>query len=397
MSDYDVVCNIQERLMFQPDNFGFAGELYSRPIELTERQREVISRYVFIYQNVCVNRKSIYYSNSVEDALSILENGQKDYEFIYNESIDLDTKRYLLFSVAEYMIHSLSKFINVCFESREFKTIFYAELKSLIEHYTFHIVNLMFSEALSEIAEINTEYAQRLRKYCNDNHFTELREHVEYDHKLLLVYAYIMYRDVINQETLLLCPILGAVLIPPFLNKLYEYFSEDIQSDHNNVYDYIKYSTYDITEFPTVEEQSAALAEKYHTYEKVFVLDESAGTGTTLIAIQKALKSHFKEVTIGAVEFRWDKKIVWNTDREWFDLDAIDYVTPLSYRHYLLLANQISCNRMNISNLMPYTPFMIFEDRNYAEYISKQNIDINKKKNMDTLFSRARLIREVFY
>ena len=397
ISTFDVINIINTHIKIKPLDFGFAGEIYSKTCSWSEPQFDVINKYIYTYQNTCVNRKAIYYSNSFSDALTIIKQSHNDYCFIQQSQLDLISKRYVLFSIIEYVMHSISKLLNICFEDRDFRDKFYIELKKQLEKYTDVIIKLLFLENLSNIQEPQKNLYDDINKFFSCKNTPLLREHVEYDHKLLLVYTYILYFDIIDEGKLLLCPLLGAVQIPPFIKSIEKYFSKNFCINREIDYDYIKYSTYDITDFIPIDEQLTELINMHNKYSDVILLDESLGTGTTLLVIKKSLDNYFNDIKIGAVEFRWDKKITWNNDREWFDIEHIDYITPISYRHYLLLENRIACFKINVANHLPYIPFMIYEDNNFARYMSKQKITDEKKRNMDTFFHKSTLIKDTFY
>lgn len=393
----DMINLINKNLKIKPLEFGFAGEVYSKPNNYDKCQSEVISKYIFMYQNICVNRTAIYYSNSFSHALDIIEQAHDDYCFIHQSQMDIDFKRYALFSIIEYAMHSICKLLNVCFENKEFRAKFYIDLKDQLENYTDIIVALMFSESFPDIQTARNDLYNGIKNFFSHGSVPLLRDHVEYDHKLLLVYSYILYYDIIDETKLLLCPLLGAAQIPPFLNSMEKHFSKDFNNIRTITYDYIKYSTYDISDFFPLDEQLTELINNHGNYLNVVLLDESLGTGLTLIEAKKILKNYFYDIKIGAVEFRWDKKIVFNTDREWFDIDHIDYITPISYRHYLYLTHQIDCFKKSIVIPLPYIPFMIYDDYNFEHYISKQQISKEKKDVINSFFYKSKLIKDAFY
>jgi hypothetical protein len=247
----------------------------------------------------------------------------------------------------------------------------------------------MFSDALPEIHDQEAGLFNEISNYFKLHDQPVLREHVEYDNKILLIIAYILYFDVITDDTLLLCPLLGAVQIPPFFKAADRYLLGSFAINRNINYDYIKYSTYDITEFIQLDEQAKYIKAKHPEFIKVLLLDESLGTGTTLLDIKRIICDYFSDVKLGAVEFRWDKKIVWNNVREWFDIDSIDYITLIAYRHYQLLTNQIVSFKMEVIGVQPYIPYMIYDDINFKFYMSKQHIDDIKMNVMNRIFQKS--------
>jgi len=396
-SAFDMINQIRKELKIKPLAFGFAGEVYAQPVDQDGWQSEIISKYIFVYQNVCTNRNARYYSQSFSAALAIIGQAQDDYRLIQQAQMDIAFKRYALFSIIEYSIHAICKLLHICFENKAFRAEFYSALKNQLESYTDVLVKLMFSEILPEMQVLQNSLCDKMNAFFSGGDVPLLRDHVEYDHKLLLVYAYILYFDKIDASKLLICPLLGAAQIPPFFNAMEKYFGKRFCTSGVIAYDYVKHSTYDVTAAFSLDEQLAELTKVHSGYANVILLDESLGTGTTLLEIKTALQNYFAYIKIGAVEFRWDKKIVWNTDREWFDMNRIDYISPIAYRHYTVLAGQIACFKMHVSNPAPYVPFMIFDDCNFENYMARQEIDDEKKKIMDDFFCKSRRVKEVFY
>ena len=88
---------------------------------------------------------------------------------------------------------------------------------------------------------------------------------------------------------------------------------------------------------------------------------------------------------------------MWNTDREWFNINEIDYVSPIYYRHYILLDEQILNLKNETASYQPYVPFAVYDDVNYHTYIARQSINDKNKANMDNLFCRTKIIKEILY
>lgn len=393
----DIVNIIKKDLKMKPLDFGFAGELYSARYDWHADQFKIIGKYIFEYQNKCVNRTALFYSTSFSESIALAEQGYDDYCSIYHLHVDDRLKRYVLFSIVEYLINAICKFLNLCFENRNFRLAFYAALKNQLECYMDTLVALMFSATLPEMPPIRDDLYGNIQSFFKDVTAPELREHAESDHKLLLVYAYVLYYDLIGGSQLLLSPLLGAAQIPPFFKSIEKYFSDRFHQNRTITYDYVKYSTYNITDFYSLDEQAAELNQTYGHSSGVLLLDDNIGTGTTVLAIKKVLSNYFSDIKVGAVEYYWSKKIVWNTDAEWFDMNLIDYITPISYRHWLLLSSHIACLKFGAFILIPYVPYMIDEDHHFQSYMSKQNMTVEKKKSMDLLFNKSRLIKEAFY
>ena len=388
---------IYNELKIRPHCFGFAGEVYITSFKSNDEHRDTIKKYTYTYQNTCVNRKASYYSDSFKITCELLKETYNDFNEVKSWDISVEFKRYLLFTVTEYTLHCLSKLLHVCFENMIFRDSFYLKLKNKIEEISKTLVSLMFSDNISNLYLSDMILTDEITAFYKEGEEPLLREHVEYDHKLLLIFAYILYRDIISEDTLLICPLLGAALIPPVFKAIDSYFVGRFGTQKSITYDYIKHSTYDISSTIELNKQVDIIKQEHFYFNKMLLLDESLGTGTTLLELRDALVGSFKEIKLGAVEFRWDKKIVYNNVRNWFDIEKIDYITPISYRHYLILDRQITSFKMEIVYITVYKPYMIYKDINFDSYISEQNINGCKIETLNVMFEKCRRIEEVFY
>ena len=206
----DIINIIRKDLKMNPLDFGFAGELYSTWNGWSADQSKLTGKYIFEYQNTCVNRTALYYSTSFSDTIAMAEQGYYDYSCFYQLQLDDHLKRYVLFSIVEYLINAICKLLNLCFESKSFRLEFYTALKKQLELYMDTLVELMFSEILPELLPIRDDLYGKIRNFFKNVNAPVLREHAEYDHKLLLVYAYVLYCDLIGGNQLLLSPLLGG-------------------------------------------------------------------------------------------------------------------------------------------------------------------------------------------
>lgn len=398
VSDYDAVRVIRDSFKFNPLSFGFAGEMYLNSFFMGDVLSDIADKYIFVYRNTCVNRKNIYYSNSLIETLLLIEQAVCDYPRVYRLTEDGISKRYVLYTITEYIIHSLCKLINLCFFNLRFRKEFYIRLKAELEFYTDILIELMFSENMPDIEPDGKilRCAKEISEFYKNGENPAVREHVEYDHKLLLIFAYIFYKDIIKGDELLLCLLLGAAQMPPFFKSVDKYFGEGLSGKRKIFYEYVKFSVYDEAGYIPFTAQLESIKEA-GKYTKIFLLDESLGTGETLLTIKKELSKDFYSVKTGAAEFRWDKKIMGNTDSYWFDISKIDFISPMDYRHYLILNNQTACFKINIADPRPYTPYMIYDDCNFKAYMDKQKITAEKKADINAMFQKAKIIQSLFY
>jgi len=397
VTELEWIKNIHDNLKIPPSSFGFAGEVYAKFYECEEEYKKIIGKYIFIYQATCINRKAIYYSVSFEDVLSILREADSDYLVISQSKILFEYKRYVLFTMVEYVMHAVCKLLNICFENNGFREKFYILLKKKLNYYTDILVSLMFSDNFPDLKPIELDFIGKIENIYIAENISPLREHVEMDNKMILVLGYVLYADYIERCDLLICPLLGSAQIPPFFNSLEILFSKNDCIPKQIQYDYVKYSTYDITDYLPFEEQLNDIMNHFDKDKKILILDESLGTGRTVLAIKQSLRNHFNSIAVASIEFKWDKKIAWDEKYAWFDIDEIDLITPISYRDWFLLSNQTASFKRNTAYIQPYIPYMVYDDPGFASYMSAQKISIEKQNIIDELFCISKNMKMIFY
>lgn len=399
----DKVKFIYENLKINPNSFGLAGELYikQKSSNVEVQYRSLINKYVSINKdNFYVNRKPVYFSSCFDDAVNIIFEIPEDYRIILKSNISIELKRYLLFTFTEYIMSSICKLLNLCFIYRDFKNYFYNSLKNYLIDLSHLLVSIQFSEDFQQMEMLDGSIYKSIVLVAKELNITKLREHVEMDNKMLLIIGYLEYSDYVKKYDLILSPLLGAAQIPTLFNALNSFMNKYDVSLQPISFEYIKYSTYEEDGcdcFISIEEQKQWLCEKYSNNSKVLLIDESLGTGTTVLRIKKEIEEYFFAVDTAAIEYRWDKKIIWNTDRDWFNINDIDYVSPIYYRHYSILDEQILQLKNETVSYQPYVPYTVYDDMNYHPYIIKQNINYKNKVTMDNLFYRVKIIKEIFY
>lgn len=395
---------IYDNLKIDPNKFGLAGEVYYKQTSVNpevQQYSSLINKYVSInIDGFYVNRKPIYFSSYFNDTEKIISEVPEDYNTLLKSDICIELKRYLLFTFTEYIMSSICKLLNLCFTHKDFKKRFYDPLKNYVIDLSQLLVCIQFNDNFHLMKSFNESTLNNIVLFAKEMNVAKIREHVEMDSKMLLTIGYLLYSDYIKQYDLVLSPLLGASQIPPFFNALNRFINKNDLCQQSIPFEYIKYSTYEEDGsdcFITIAEQRQWLSEKYSSSSKVLLIDESLGTGTTVLKIKEELSKYFTTVDTAAIEYRWDKKIIWNTDREWFNINEIDYISPIYYRHYLLLDEQILNLKNERAPYQPYVPFAVYDDVNYHTYIAKQSINEKNKVNMDNLFYRTRIIKEILY
>jgi hypothetical protein len=146
----------------------------------------------------------------------------------------------------------------------------------------------MFSEILPEMPPIRDDLYGNIRNFFKNVNAPTYREHSECDHKLQLVYTYILYCDLIGTSQLLLSPLIGSCTDSAFFTSIEKFFNNKFYQSRAITYDYVKYSRFNITDFYSLDEQAAELIQTYGQCSSIILLDDNIGTGTTVLEIKNA-------------------------------------------------------------------------------------------------------------
>ncbi len=399
----NVIQMLYNDLKINPYSFGCMGELY---IELNyvdsidQTYFHIIDEYLVSNGTYFYNRNKLYFSTEISDIVNLMYKTNDDYILILNSDLPSTLKRYLLFTITEYAIHSLSKLLNACYFNQVIFQEFYIVLKSYIDLLSQQLTEILFDMDFPNLAPIDKSVLENIcKKFIHDN-VVNLREHVEMDNKIILLIGCMIYIDHISNYDLILSPLLGAAQIPPFFNAVQRHLFKERTAIS---FEYIKFSTYAVECFEETPDSMPILTQldnlkkKYPPTTKVLILDESLGTGKTALHIKRIFGDYFNEIDTGAIEFRWDKKIIYNHDREWFDINNIDCITPISYRHYADLSQHFESIKQGNVVYKPYIPYCIYKNKDYHLYIANEDFDDDKLSMLNTFNNKAKIVMQIFY
>ncbi len=399
----NVIQKMHSNLKINPYSFGYMGELYveHRYIDTIDQLYfHIIDKYLMSNGSYFYNRNRLYFSSSLNDIVDVILKTNDDYILIQNSDLPSALKRYLLFTITEYAMHSVSKLLNACYFSQVIFEEFYIVLKSYIELLSQQLTTILFDMDFSNLILIDKSLLENVCKKFTGAGITNLREHVEMDNKIILLIGYMLYIEHISNYDLIISPLLGAAQIAPFFNAVQQHLFQDRTAIS---FEYIKFSTYAVECFEETQDSLSILTQldnlkqKYPPTTKVLIIDESLGSGKTVLHIKRMLSDYFNEIHTGAIEFRWDKKIIYNHDREWFSLGDIDYIMPISYRHYIQLAHHFESIRLGDIVYKPYIPYCIYNDKDYYSYVANEDLDDDKLSMLNAFINKAKIVMQIFY
>ncbi|WP_019534801.1 hypothetical protein [Paenibacillus ginsengihumi] len=343
-----------------PCNFGFAGELY---IDLDALGKEVHlplmikKRYLTedIIAGKAYNRTSRYYYKDFHDIIRVMEQVQADYSTIYELNLEERVKRYLLFTVIEYLMISTAKIMYLYYIQNEDKL--YDESKAYLSLLWRNLIRLCFEDSIPPAPIIGLASHS---KYALENNFASTRNYAEMDNKLVLFIDFFLFREEIKQFDLIISPLFGGVMIPFCYSSLSDYFSTEPCKKAEC--EFLSFSLYDNAQsdrqFHLLNEKLRLLRKNYSKDVKVLLVDDNIGSGRTLQLLKTVVFTHFTHVRIKAVEYHWEKKLLRENVacNEIFQAHQIDFLSPLMYRHYLILEKYIEgliSNHCTYSNYFP--------------------------------------------
>jgi hypothetical protein len=409
----DRIKPVIEMLKVDPYSFGYAGEMYlnydscRKAFFLFDR---LLKKYLTRNDRYIYNRTSLYYSVKFHETINLLRDIPLDYKIILDSSINIETKRYLLFTMMEYSMAIIAKLLDLCFSYPEMKKELYLPLKTHLGDLSELLVDIACSDSIGEIPIFKTEFFIFLQKLSENHKTISVRQYVEMDHKMSLFIGYLLLMDYIDGYDLIVSPLLGGAFIPPLFVSLTTKTNPDSIKKTKKI-DYVKCSFYDegIKDAPPpdsfLEEQLKFFQECYCRDDKVLLIDDNIGSGRTINKLKHVLATHFEAVDTGGIEFFWERKLhIEKRNLPSFDINDFDFVSPLSYRYFRNLDQYIE-RLHQPGNLMTNKLFnhpMFFPDSvdgliNYREYLKLQDLHTEKKTMMANIYTRIRVIKHCFF
>ncbi|RJE89669.1 phosphoribosyltransferase [Paenibacillus sp. 1011MAR3C5] len=341
---------------------GFAGELYLNKNDLISSSQIPLPMlelyFKFSNHSLVYNRSAFYYSSNIHEVVHLVERIPHDYEFIASINLDPITKRHILFTLVEYYISALCKLLDTCFYSDDIKNNYYFELHNRLFQ-SIEVLNMLIfkSEITKKIESI--DFIHQLKIDILNTGINTLRTNIEMDNKLVLLLDFFAYYDVIQDYDLIVSIVFGGILIPPMYKSLSSLLYEQPNRMLEDIpYQLIKISKYDLDDDYESYESQMEYFKAYSPNVHVLLTDDCVGSAKTLLAAKQILNNHFKDVSLKAIEYHWEKKVRPGVNLEdTFAIEELKYLSPLKYRHYIKLNDYIQSLLMGDWSKLVYPYF----------------------------------------
>ncbi len=388
--------------------FGFTGEVYIAPHEFEaeyKQYKDILEKYFSFKEPFYCNRSRIYYSTKLKETMDLILSIVRDTYVINNSDICFHNKQYIIFSLTEYMISSVGKILGVCFAHNTLKNRYYIELKTYLSQLTDYLVCILFNEDFSAFPSISRDLIDRILSDMQQLNIQDVREFSEMDNILIMFITYFVYSDYLKRQNLIISPLQGAVLIPPFYISMDKYAHSKIGRDSTINYEYVRLSNYDNLHYcqSSLSEQIQVLRMQYDKNINVILLDDNTGTGRTIKNIKQELSKEFTNITTGVLECRWDTKLfkLKYPNYTAFELNDVDLITPLCYRQYKIFDEQIEYIKNDkklhywYKNGQFYRLNMIYKEIDYYTYINENCADDTIKERMLNIYENFKYIEDI--
>ena len=403
---FRTVDSFLNKSILQKYKFGFTGEAY---IESSEFEIEynmylpILKKYFSIKKPFYCNRNNAYYSEDLEETIDLLRAILIDAPIILNSEMIHNKKQFVVFSLTEHMLSCIAKLIGIVFSYNTLKNSYYELLKGYLLRFTDYLVQIIYNEDFYGFPKLNFDFIADLLTDVKRLNIASVREYSEMDNILVMTTAFFALCDHIGVNDIIISPLQGAALIPPFYISMLNYMNVTKKDIYKISYEYVRYSRYDTSHFcqESLSEQVYHLSTKYPVASKIILIDDNTGTAITIKTIKNELLRYFTNITTGVLEYYWEAKI-YNADTyPAFQLDDIDLITPLCYRHFKILDEQINYikNLKEIHTRYSQDSFnklsMIYNEMDYSQYISKSSIDELRKLRILNIYERFRYLDDI--
>lgn len=408
MTNLNIKAGVLNRSVLKKYKFGFAGEAYIEASLFEEEYRlymPVLGKYFSLKRPFYCNRNSAYYSKDSVETLNMVNSLLLDIPLILHSDMLYDKKQFVIFSLTEHMVSCIAKIIGIVFSYNSLKDSYYEPLKGYLLELTDYLVRVIFDEDLYEFPQLSEEFLELIRTDMKELNITEVREYSEMDNVLVMVITYFALYDYIGNNDLIISPLQGAALLPPFYISMSGYINA-VKRDVRKVnYEYVRFSRYDKSHYCEMPlfEQTCQLSTKYLNAENVILIDDNTGTALTIKTIKQELSKYFANITTCALEYYWEAKIYKADTYSAFKLDDIDLITPLCYRHFTILDEQIEYIKHadKIHSRYKEGAFnklnMIYQEIDYTQYILQSNIEESYKTRILDIYERFKALEKIIF
>lgn len=380
--------------------FGFAGEVYIEADRFEEEYNQnltILEKYFSLKKPFYCNRNYTYYSTDLNETTDLVKNIAFDAPIILNLELSNDNKRYIIFSLTEYMLSCIAKLVGVIFSYTSLEVNYYKALKEYLIDLTDYITQIIFDEELNQFPPISFGLIDSIISDMKKLNISCVREYSEMDNILIMFITYFALCDYIGEHDIIISPLQGAALIPPFFISMRKYTNIMNRCCGLAGYEYVRFSKYDnnhYCELPLID-QVHLLSAQYPESTNILLIDDNTGTATTIKSIKQELLKYFKNISTCALEYYWEGKI-FNADYPAFQLDEIDLITPLCYRYFKILEEHLKFLKNKKDNNFRYDLVefskinMIYDKIDYSSYINNNCIETSTKTRIFSIYERIK-------
>lgn len=385
--------------------FGFAGEVYIETDRFEEEYNQylpILEKYFSLKKPYYCNRNYTYYSTDLIETTDLIKNIALDAPIILNLELSYDNKRYIIFSLTEYMLSCIAKLVGVIFSYTSLDVNYYKALKEYLIDLTDYITQIIFNEELEPFPPLSFGFIDSIISDMKELNVSYVREYSEMDNILIMFIAYFALCDYIGEHDIIISPLQGAALIPPFFISMQKYTNIMNRCSGLVGYEYVRFSKYDNAHYCELSllDQVHLLSTQYPESTNILLIDDSTGTATTLKSIKQELLKYFNNISTCALEYYWEGKI-FIADYPAFQLDEIDLITPLCYRHFTILEEQLEFlkNGKDINFRYDLAKFskinMIYDKIDYCLYINNNCTENSTKTRTLNIYKRIKEIMKI--
>lgn len=383
---------------------GFAGEVYIETDKFEEDYnlyRSILDKYFSLKKPFYCNRNYSYYSTDLIETIDLVKNIALDVP-ILNLKISYDNKRYIIFSLTEYMLSCIAKLVGVIFSYTSLDVKYYKALKENLLDLTDYITQIIFHEDLDQFPPLSFGLLDSLVSDMKKLNISQVREYSEMDNILIMFITYFALCDDIGEHDIIISPLQGAALIPPFFISMQKYTNIKNRCSGLIEYEYVRFSKYDNTHYCELSlfDQVYLLSTQYPESTNILLIDDNTGTAITLKSIKQELLNYFKNISTCALEYYWEGKI-FKTDYTAFQLDDIDLITPLCYRYFKILEEHLEFLKNGKEINFPYDLVkfskinMIYDKIDYSLYINNNCTETTKITRTLNIYERVKGIMRI--
>lgn len=384
--------------------FGFAGEVYIETDKFKEdynQHLQILEKYFCLKKPFYCNRNYTYYSTDLIETTNLIKNIAIDAPIILDLELSYENKRYIIFSLTEYMLSCIAKLVGVIFSYPSLNVNYDKALKEYLIDLTDYVVQIIFDEELNQFPTRSVDLIDSIICDLKEFNVTDVREYSEMDNILIMFITYFALCDYIGEHDLIISPLQGAAIIPPFFISMQKYINMNRRSSLKG-YEYVRFSKYDKDHYCelTLPEQVYLLSTKYPECTSIMLIDDNTGTATTLKSIKQELLKYFNNITTCALEYYWEGKI-FRSDYQAFELDDIDLITPLCYRYFKILEEHLEFLKNEKDSNFRYDLVqfskvnMIYQKIDFCSYINDNCKETLAKIRILDIYKRIKETMEI--